>query len=364
MPFSINQWPMLFLAAAVALLYLTGRVAATLLPAWADRSIVRAMIAAASTVAVSVAAVVAGRPVLALHLPVAVAVLSVVAGLAVLLAVRPRGAKVLASWSLVVPAVMIALLVALEGKLDAIASGSLALFGLISLTCWQRTDESLRHNQHSPRDIVWMAAIPVLGTVVVVAAWLAVASLPASDRQFGRSSDSVMAIIFLAPAIVIPAIFECLTPGRSLSWTGSVSTMLKLAVVTLCLVLPLVGQVSIAWPLIADRAGWSVDALNRQVLSTEDSQDQTEHQGLTTADADEQAATRPAVATAPAAGLSREPGKVLLPAVIGYVDLPVLLLASLAVVPLSFGIHSGKLESSAIALLYAVYILLSMAALA
>ncbi len=333
---------MLLLGGAALILYVVGRFTVGAVPAGMDRPVPRVLVALVPVFAISIIAVVMKRPILAMHLPIACAAAAMSFGLAAVLTGRPAlpGAVPNRSWALLVPAVAMLLIAALGGKLDFAVIIALLAYGWLAISTWQADPLEIALPESetavTPASPQLAAAIWFVGLAAAcVAGVLAMHGTDHLDAVRTRSSDSLVAVFLLSPAIVVPFFFELLPPCRSIGWRGSVSSLMIFTMACLCFVLPIVATFVAAAPRILPMVAVLYAAPD----------------------------TQPAKLPAQPADTSILAALPSLPAIAARADLLVLVGVSLLLIPVAAGwIKPGKLEALALLVCYLMNLLLVMAA--
>lgn len=328
---STSSMMLILLGSAALILYVAGRFSIGAMPASLDRSGPRALIACVPVFAIAIIGVLMGRPILALHLPIACAAAAMTFGLSAVLAGRamPADAPTNRSWALVVPAVAMLLIAALGGRLDLGVLGSLVAYGMLALGTWSADPVEPTLEGSATTSVQLAAALWFVGIVTAcIAGVLAMHGTDHLDAVRTRASDSLVAVFLLAPAIVLPFFFELLPPCRSIGFGGSVSSLLKFALVCICFIVPLTAVCAQYWPTLMP----IVSALGTS-------------------------ATQPA--TQPAATIAVLPS---LPVVATRADLLVLVGVSMLLIPLGSGwVKPGKLEALVLLVCYVMNLLMVIA---
>jgi hypothetical protein len=305
---------MILLAAGAVMIYIVGRWLASSLRS----AVVRGILFGVVVMWVSLASAWFGRSTLAIYMPVAVASCAVCLGVALCLIFRvasiPQASS--RSWLLLVPASVMLLLTALNGSVDQVVLLSLSAFGFLSIISWEKSSAEIS----GPRTPgVWWV-VPFLLLMAGVAAFFIATSMPSVDLWVRRNADVRVASLLLAPAIVVPLAMNVAAPRSRVNWSDTVSTLLVLAIVCVCIVLPLTVIAQAGLGVYADPSRWT-------------------------------STTRPVF------------DAVELPAVVGGVDAVVLVVGSLLIAPLAAGvIRPGRLEGGALLLVYLSYQLLVLIA--
>lgn len=262
---------LILLGASAFMLYGAGRLVMGAVPARADRPTVRALLGTAIVLAVTLVAIVMGRPGVGLHLPIAAATAAMTFGIGSLVLGRAHASGRAGgnpSWTLLAPAVAITLLAGLGGAMDLLPIVALLAFGVVAVIAWREPAE-LRAGASPPRmasgddrvedsPALMVVETPDMGkgrpTPLAVFLWiggialsalagvLVMLGLPALETA-GVPSDALAVAFLLSPAIVVPIFFELLPPAKTLSWDGSVSVLVKFALMNLCFSLPIAALV-------------------------------------------------------------------------------------------------------------------------
>ncbi len=331
---------LMLLGGAALILYIAGRFAIGSMPAHMDRSGTRAVIAIVPVLAISIIAIIMDRVTIALHLPIACAAAALTFGLAAIITGRPmpHGAPTNHAWSLLVPAVAMLLIASLGGRIDFTVLIALLMYGLLALTSWSEdpveVEMGVENAATSPTSPQLAIGLWVLGLVAAcVAGVLAMYGADHLDAVRSRSSDGLVAVFLLAPAIVVPFFFEMLPPCRSIGWGGSVSSLLKFSLLCLCCVLPVAAITAGIAPRISSQYHFLTASAATQPTTV------PTHVPATTD-----------VITFPS-----------LPIIASRADILVLIGVSMLLIPMSAGwLKAGKIEALALLLCYVLYLLLVM----
>lgn len=379
---------LLLLGGAALLLYAAGRIAVGAVPARLDRSGVRAILGTLPVLIVVIVAVVMNHFTLALHLPIACAAATLTFGLSALIAGRtaPETSRANRSWALLVPAIVMLLIIAMGSTLDLAVIVSLVAYGAVTLLSWSpdAVDESETLDSPQVAKTTAAAALSLWITGMIAAGVAGVLGMYGTDQlsavRGGLSSDSLVSVFLLAPAIVVPFFFEMLPPCRSIGWGGSISSLLKFALICLCFVLPL-GAIGVSHrPLFATvlqsimpaglvasatPANGSTSAPATNPTSPVPSRGTTQSIGSAVRPgATQPTATRPAQAaeatlTPSPIVASFVPTYPSLPTLATRADLIVLTGVSLLLIPIAAGwLRPGRLEAFALLVCYVLNLLL------
>lgn len=336
---STSSMTFLLLGGAALILYVAGRVSLGAMPTSLDRSATRAILAAVPVLAISLIAIAMGRSLVGLHLPIACATAAMTFGLAAVMTGRemPEGVTANRAWTLLVPAVAILLIAAMGGKLDFPVLIALVAYAAMCFQSWREDPrEAETHPEQTEAPSFRMSALFwLLGiSAACVAGVLAILGTGHLDMVRARSSDGLVAVFLLAPAVVVPFFFELLPPCRSIGWAGSISALLKFALICIGCVLPLAALAQGVMP--------SIQA-NLQTLMASKATTQ---------------ATTTAVHNAKVVNAITLPG---LPSVAARADLLVLIGVSLLLIPIASGwLRPGKAEALTLLVCYVFYLLLVM----
>lgn len=341
---STSSTMLLLLGGAALILYVAGRFTIGALPMSVDRPFTRALIAAVPVIAISLVGVLMGRPILALHLPIACAAAALTFGLSAIFAGRPTPADVPAnrSWALIVPVVAMLLIAALGGRLDYSVLVALVAYGSLALAAWSPDPLDAVPEEEAPEQGSFSLAtgLWLLGLVTAcVAGVLAMYGADHLDMIRARSSDSLVAVFLLAPAIVLPFFFELLPPCRSIGFGGSVSSLVKFALICICFIVPLVA-ISVPFQPMVKATVAAVSPATTQATTI--------------------AVTQP---TLPMSFASIAAALPSLPVIATRADVLVLVGVSLLLIPLGSGwLRAGKLEALALLACYVMNLLLVIVA--
>lgn len=339
---STSTTMLLLLGGAVLILYIAGRFSIGAMPAVLDRAGPRAIVAIIPVLAISLIAVFMSRPMIGLHLPIACATAALTFGIAAVLTGRdaPADSRGNRTWALLIPAIAMLLIAAMGDRLDLAVLVALVSYTALALHCWQDDPvEPVVHGADEPSPtlsvriaaLLWFTGI----AAACVAGVLAIHGTGHLDSVRGRPSDALVAVFLLTPAIVLPFFFELLPPCRSIGWTGSMSSLVKFALMCIGCVLPLVALAYAFEP-----------RLRPYIHSLQASR----------------SATQPATLPVHAVQISESLVFPNLPTIATRLDLIVLIGVSLLLVPAGAGwLRPGKLEALALLGCYMLYLLLVMA---
>jgi hypothetical protein len=359
---SSMNWTLGLLGLSALLLYLTGRVAVSCLPRRMDGPVARALLFMFPVSIASIGAVLINRPVLAIHLPIAVAVYCMTLGASVLMLFHPGVGKPefagRRSWTLLLPAALMILIAGFAGSIDGLVAACLIVYGFFALMAWSNPPERAKQNQllleyeagkappqtSASSSILMLLPIALLMVVAVVAALYV---LPEADKQFRTQADSVLVMFILAPAIIVPKVFELLPPARVMSFNDSMSSLALTAMLCLCVVVPCAAGLKLLAPPVVDYSGAGLSAQ----LNAPPGNPPT---------------TRPASAPArPAVAPANVESRVLrIPVDVWRIDALALVIACLLLVPIAAGLFRvGLTEAVGLLLLYAIYFLVRLVAM-
>ncbi|MFT3789459.1 MAG: hypothetical protein QM770_25305 [Tepidisphaeraceae bacterium] len=387
MPFlstnSPDGWWVVFLSVAALLMYFVGRVAIGVLPLrWRARPLLRATVFAWPVIALSLMAVVDGRSSLAVHLPLASSVMALSIGLATLLMFGPRSSiahesgRPSKSWALLLPAVAMIGIGSVAGSIDVGLTIGLLLFGLLAIGGWRfeplpllPTDDPDPYVQPDPvqqrvrraDDRGTALLLLPMALLIAIGAACALAAMPGAEKLMPQAPP-LITLIILAPAIVMPMVFEALPPAPLVTWRGSISTLVLFAIINLCLALPIAALAERFAPKMPGLFGATASTVDR--TTTRPTADLFDDASPTTAPT-----TGPS--SRPTTGASHPPtvlfksfnaeGDLMVPSHVWRADVLALSAACLLLIPMAAGIfRPGWLEALALTGLYFLYLLLSL----
>ena len=373
---------------ALLTLYVVGRLTMGAIPRRIDSSTLRAMLGLFSVLVVGIVAVLMNRPNVALHLPISAAGAALTLGVgAVILGRGVPAANVFSgsrSWIFALPAVALVVIAAVSGRLDPVALLVLVAYGTAALLAWlpdrlapfaigrpvsasaSETREAVNAQPIKPdaaaearagsrtfAGVVWLGCV----ALTALAGVMAMLGLPALEAIRRGPADAVAVMFFLAPAIVVPMIFELLPPCRPTGWIASISTLVKFAVMCLCIALPAIALIGADVDLIR---GWRETLAQSIPAATQPAA------GLPSAATTPSATTDPAT-TAPADATFAFSWPELTFPNVPYIaittDVLALAAGALMLLPIAAGwLRPGKLEAMALFLCYATTLALAVAA--
>lgn len=183
-----------------------------------------------------------GRPQIAVGLLFAtsVACLSLVLGIVTYLS--PVAAEIPPSrraWPFVLPAAMLALVAGFSGSLTLTHAGVLALLGIVVLNLWVDPATAEAATAEPKRDYRWLQLTLAIA-LSLVGGWAmarGAAKMELSSRTF---TGPLVAAAVLSPLLTLPVLGTTTRLAERGSPGSAVATLVAMALVNLCLVLPLV----------------------------------------------------------------------------------------------------------------------------
>jgi cation:H+ antiporter len=263
-------------------------------------------------------------------LSLALGVVTVTAGGAIVLPVEARR-----RWSLVLPAAVIVVLIGLRSRLNWHDAVFLVIEGMVlipAITSGHPTIDPavVRSFGNARRTPAWLAPVLFfLGLILAAAAgWFAVGAARRLGAEWDLATNGLVAAMLLGPALVVPMIGSGMAVAQRGQYWAVVSSSVIFVVLNLCVLIPLVIGIAYARPPTVAAGPLSV------------------------------ASTMPAPAEPVNLG-----GPLVFPMQMWRVDAILLVVLSLALLPLSMGRWTpGRGEGAALIVAFAVYLLMSAAA--
>jgi len=267
---------LLLLFAAIAALYVAGRLSINALAGGERQSAGRRAIGQWIPIAgATLAAVLMKHPemVASLVIGTSIACLSMALGMAVLLAPMTDQTRRRSAWAFVCPAAIVVLMAGFKGELVWWHGIVLLLLGASILAVWhEKASASSTGNEEisnsAPRSMVSTSIIILIIALAFagVGAWLAVRQTPIAAMNSRWMSTGMLASLILSPLLALPT-FVTITHVAQRGDSGiAVSALVGTVLLNLCLLLPL--AIFIQYGLTAFDARGQADGNSLAALGT------------------------------------------------------------------------------------------------